>query len=207
MDLLIEAELKRALAAPGCPICRVGEEAMSRYLRFVLHESVNDSATRSRLAAAWGFCRRHAWHFLRLEWQSVRDGLGTAIISEALLKTAAEILAEHTSVERTVKGLTPTGKCPACELQTRHEAYALTVALACLGEEAWRERFRRSDGLCLPHLRAALDRREADEPVRWIVRDHQARLRRLVADLEAYIRLPDRSTPEPTEVKKEEAHG
>lgn len=206
MDLLVEAELKQALAASGCPICRVGEEAVRRYLRFVLHESVNDPATRSRLASAWGFCRRHGWHFLRLEWLIMRDGLSTANIAEALLQTAEEALddylsaqaagisgkkAERASVGKLVKGLTPTGECPACDLQSRHEAYALTVALACLREEAWRERFSRSDGFCLRHFREALTRGEAPDSIRWIVEDHRRRLRQLVADLEEYIRKHD----------------
>ena len=60
MDVLVEVELKDALALPGCALCRIGEDAARRYLRFLLHESVNDVAVRARLIAAWGFCRRHA---------------------------------------------------------------------------------------------------------------------------------------------------
>ncbi len=65
MDLLVKIALERAVAERGCPICRVGDEAARRYLRFVLHELVNDLATRERLTSTWGFCHRHAWHFLR----------------------------------------------------------------------------------------------------------------------------------------------
>ncbi len=205
-DLLVEAELKRALAAPGCAVCRMGEEAVRRYLRFVLHESVNDPATRDRLAAAWGFCRRHAWHFLRLESETMRDGLGTANIVEALLRTAEELLGAHALVgsgklrkkraaraglEELLRGLTPTGGCPACDLQGGHEAYSLAVALACLEADAWRERFARSDGFCLSHLRDALSKSEASDRIRWVLEDHRHRLRRLLADLEEYIRKHD----------------
>lgn len=206
MDLLVEAELKRALGARGCSICRVGEEAARRYLRFTLHESVNDPATRARLAAAWGFCRRHAWHFLRWEEVTMRDGLGTAILAEALLRTAKELLEAHTRVpsvegrrkkgaqaalEKLVRDLTPAGECPACHVQGQHEAYALTVALAGLEGEAWRERLAASDGLCLAHLRHALTSGTAPDRLRWLVEDHRRRSHELLADLEAYIRKHD----------------
>lgn len=205
MDLLVEAELKRALQAAGCPLCRVGQEAAYRYLRFVLHESVNDPATRSRLAEAWGFCRRHAWHFLRLEWATMRDGLSTANIAEGLVKAAEEILDAYLSdpsavrrkrvararVEKLVRALTAAGECPACMLQGQHEAYALTVLLRVLEEEAWRERFGVSDGFCLLHLRRALTAGEVPIGIRWIVEDQRRRLHALLADLEEYIRKHD----------------
>jgi hypothetical protein len=205
MDLLVEAELKRALAAPGCPLCRVGEEAVHRYLRFVLHEGVNDLATRSRLAEAWGFCRRHAWHFLRLEWATMRDGLGTANIVEALLTTLKEALhsylsagpgsgrkrAERLKVEQFVRALTPTSECPACRIQADHDDYSLSVLLSVSADEEWRERVERSDGLCLPHLRQALVTGEAADRIRWLVEDHRRRVQALLADLEEYIRKHD----------------
>lgn len=206
MDLLVEAELKHALAAAGCPLCRTGEEAVQRYLRFILHESVNDPATRSRLARAWGFCRRHAWHFLGLEWTTKRDGLSTANLSEAFIQSVEEILDAYlrdptpeaggkrkvrAKAEKVVRALTPSGQCPACELQARHEAYALTVLLRALEQPAWRERFSRSDGFCLVHLRSALNREDACPHARWIVEDHRRRFRDLLRDLEEYMRKHD----------------
>ncbi len=43
----------------------------------ILHEYVNDWSTRTRLADSWGFCRRHAWSFLSLEWGRFRDGMNS----------------------------------------------------------------------------------------------------------------------------------
>ncbi|MBI4589916.1 MAG: hypothetical protein HY725_13860 [Candidatus Rokubacteria bacterium] len=206
MDLLVQAELKQALGASGCPICRVGEEAASRYLRFVLHESVNDPATRRRLASSWGFCRRHGWYFLRLECVTMRDGLGTAILAEGLLKMAEQVLDGHLAgppggvrkqraararLEKLVRSLTPRGQCPPCVVQAEHEAYALAVLGTVLQVEAWRERFALSDGFCLRHLRDALATEKIPDRLRWIVEDHHRRLRRLLADLEEYIRKHD----------------
>ncbi len=205
MDLLVEAALKRAVMAPGCPICRVGEEAVQHYLRFVLHESVNDLATRSLLSAAWGFCRRHAWHFLRFEWETFKDGTGTATIAEGLIETAEHLLdrylasagsnsrstlkrKEWAEIRRLLRELTPSGPCPACDIQSQHEAYAITVLLDLLSEPAWREQFSDSDGLCLAHLRLALDQQGQVESVRWLIEDQRRRLKELKADLGEYLR-------------------
>ena len=205
MDLLVEAALKRAVMAPGCPICRVGEEAVQHYLRFVLHESVNDLATRSLVGAAWGFCRGHAWHFLRFEWETFKDGTGTATIAEGLIETAEHLLdrylasagsnsrstlkqKERGEIRRLLRKLTPTGPCPACDIQKQREAYALTVLQAVLSDPEWRERFSDSDGLCLAHLRLALDQQGRAESVRWLIEDQSRRLKELKAHLGEYLR-------------------
>src|SRR5438132_13073432 len=108
IDALLESELKDALAAAGCAVCRIGEQAAVRYLRAVLHESVNDLATRRRLLAAWGFCLRHAWYFLRLEGAAMRDGLSTAILAEGLLEALQlaldGVLATTPARTRTARG-------------------------------------------------------------------------------------------------------
>ncbi len=206
MDLLVEAALKRALAAPGCPICRMGEEVARRYLRFVLHESVNDPATRSRLASAWGFCRRHAWHFLRLEGMTMRDGMSTANLAEGLLEAAEETLRDRPAGagpspslkrrarqkrERFLRALTPTGPCPACDLQTKQEGYSLMVLLRVLSEDTWRGRVAKSEGLCLPHLREALDQGEPEAPLRWLLEDFRRRVAELREQIEEYLRKHD----------------
>ena len=53
--------LREALAAPGCAFCRLVASAVDRYLRALLHESVNDPEVRERLRASRGFCREHSW--------------------------------------------------------------------------------------------------------------------------------------------------
>jgi hypothetical protein len=129
MDLLVEAELKQALSRPGCPLCRVGEQSVERYLRGVLHEGAMDAATVARLERARGFCRRHAWQFLGLQWQAMHGWLGTATITEGLAEGAEQLLGAYleTTASRSerrgvargaldglARALGPTEPCPAC---------------------------------------------------------------------------------------------
>jgi hypothetical protein len=206
MDLLVEAALRRAAGSLGCLLCRVGEEAAIRYLRTVLGEGVNDGATQCRLHQSWGFCRRHAWQFLGLEWGAMNDSLGTATIAEGLVEAAGDLLDTHlasgdgerrkkavvrTAVQNLVWALTPAEPCPACRVQAEQEDYALTVLVHVLDDLGWRERFAASPGLCLPHLRVALASSDATERADWIVADSRRRLRELQLDLEEYGRKHD----------------
>lgn len=206
MDLLIEAALRRAAASSGCLLCRVGEEAAVRYLRTVLGEGVNDGAIQCRLHQSWGFCRRHAWQFLGLEWDVVNDSLGTATLAEGLVEAAANLLDSHlangngerrkkaaarTAIQNLARALTPVEPCPACRVQTEQEDYALTVLVHVLDDPGWRERFEASPGLCLPHLRVALATSDATARADWLVADSRRRLRELQLDLEEYGRKHD----------------
>jgi hypothetical protein len=206
MDLLVEASLRRALERPGCVLCRVGEEAAERYLQSVLAEGTNDPATQARLDQSWGFCRRHAWHFLGLEWERMQDSLGAATLNEALIEAAEDLLktyleaqalygqrrrAANAALDALSRALTPAGPCQACHIQAEHEGYAATVLVRMLGDLGWRERVAASDGFCLHHLCRALAAEEAAENVRWVLEDQRRRLHEIRVDLEEYGRKHD----------------
>jgi hypothetical protein len=207
MDALVEIELKEAFPRSGCALCRIGEDAVRRYLRFFLHEQVNDAASRLRLIAARGFCRRHAWHFVRFEARTLDDALSTAVVSEGLIESFRSLLAAAPAAagarrmrrqnQRRLQGLTealtPTAECPACDEQRRAEDYAGSVLLAILEDPAWRERVMQSDGVCLRHLGAVIAGAEvkAIDTVDWLVADYVRRFHALLGELTEYMRKHD----------------
>src|SRR6266700_1902582 len=93
-------QLREALEAPGCAVCRLAEEAVEASQRTLLYENVNDPGVRELLARSGGYCRQHAWQLVRR-----RDLLGTAIVYRDL-------------VRRFMEGLGPSPaaleRCPAC---------------------------------------------------------------------------------------------
>lgn len=206
MDLLVEAELRRAASRPGCVLCRVGEDAALRYIRTVLHEGATDAATLSRLDRSWGFCRRHAWQLLGHEWGAMGDSLGTATVSEGLVDAATHLLdtclasrselrrrrgRAHAALEGLTRALAPAQPCPTCQAQGDHEEYAARVLVHSLDDPKWRQQFAASAGLCLSHLRAALAAVDDGERVEWLIEDARRRLRELLLDLEEYGRKHD----------------
>jgi len=225
MDILTTARLKEALRSRGCPICRIGEETGRRYLSSILHEFVNDLTFRLKLAESWGFCRSHAWGFLSLEQARYHgDGMSTANLGQwqvgrvlELLRQAEGLPARRQRVRWLGKGrdletslrprLAPTGECPACVSQRRSEEYALGVLLEHLGEEGEVTRlFRGSSGLCLPHLRAALEARDHEAGLTTLLDTQRRRLEELYGELEEYLRKHDYRFAHEPYGSEEDAH-
>lgn len=212
------ANLKHAMRQPGCPLCRLQREAEARYLENLLWENVNDPATREQWAAGLGFCSRHAWQLQRLEARRYGDGLGNAILYEDLLQRiipVLETLARPSAVDppslhrrlgrflshlphrgrarHEIPGLRGYQRCRVCRLgEETAQAYAEWL-IEGLAEADVCERYKTSDGLCLPHLRMALScaRGRAPQTFAWLARDAARRLQRLLGDLREYIRKHD----------------
>lgn len=136
----------------------------------------------------------------------MRDGMSTANLAEGLLEAAEEALRDglaragqgpsskrraRQKRERFLRALTPTGPCPVCDLQTKQEGYSLMVLLRVLFEDTWRGRVAKSEGLCLPHLREALDQGEPEAPLRWLLEDFRRRVGELREQIEEYLRKHD----------------
>lgn len=51
--------LMEVLSRPGCPVCRLADQAEHRFLEVLFYEHTNDGEVRARLREAGGFCRRH----------------------------------------------------------------------------------------------------------------------------------------------------
>ena len=69
-------DLEHALSSEGCPICRVTQAGVARFLDALLYESVNDPDTRRRATQSLGFCNSHAWQLRSRHGSS----LGTALL-------------------------------------------------------------------------------------------------------------------------------
>ena len=157
-------EVRDALQAEGCAVCRLTLGAVDRYIATLAYEGVSDRGFRDRLRAAGGFCASHAYRWLR-DSHSV---LGTALIYRDLLTTARRELADERprgnllsrwrqpSREDTTAA---TGtNCPVCQTERAAEARFLSALRAILSDADGVEALERSDGLCLPHTRAMLAR-------------------------------------------------
>jgi hypothetical protein len=215
VDTLTAQALKRALASPGCPLCRIARTIETRQLERLLWENVNDVDTRVRLAESLGFCARHAWQFLRLHLDERSDALGKSIVFEDLIERVRRAMAglgenvcnqapgtdrwsrlrrrlgphaAQPAGQKRRQALTPVRGCPTCEmgsLVTEHHALVLVTALA---SAEWQQLYAASDGLCLPHLRLLLHATAADPGLAYLLDETGARLARLQADLAEFSR-------------------
>jgi hypothetical protein len=174
-------DLREELVRPGCAVCRLVAHAVDRYLRGLLHESVNDPGLRERLRASQGFCPEHAWQL-----QRAGDPLAVSILWRDLLSGALDSV----NGPGTEKGRRRSAICPACEIAAEAERRYLETLVDHLASGSLRDEYERSPGLCLPHLRKAL--RQASAGVRALLLESEAaKLSRLNHELAEIIRKND----------------
>lgn len=170
-------DLLAAFKHEGCPVCRVAESALESYLEHLAYECVNDESTRERLRDSNGFCLEHS-----RKWLSQPRLLGTAIIyrdiTENVITKLHKIRRDHAvstpplsdfqesiGIAQSPDPLAPTGECPACDTLATAENLLVSSLIDSMFDWDFEDAYSRSDGLCLPHLRAAL-LAEPDGPTR-----------------------------------------
>lgn len=202
--------LREALAQPDCPLCRLRVKTARQYLDSLLWESVNDEGLRRQIRRAHGFCREHAAMLAR-----PGSSLGVAIVSNDVLRHLLQALADASydalpplSLRRVREGLSAAepasstavlveqlaaeAPCPACRQADEREILYLDALLEHLpADDGFREQFRASDGLCLPHLRRALARVRARPTFQALVDGQRHIWQRLAGELEEQIRKSD----------------
>jgi hypothetical protein len=200
--------LIEACREPGCPVCRLEQRYVERYLDNEFYENVNNPDFRNILRLSMGFCREHAWLAVN---ERLGDALGFAIIYRDVIEATLERLdkgvpppsrrwagwlkrvPEQVSamVYKAVFSLTPQKRCPAC--QKRDEMVSIMVS--SLAEElrttGMEEALRASDGLCLPHLRLALKEVRDASGCKKLIAIQREKLEALHGDLIELIRNND----------------
>ncbi len=183
-------ELLDALAAGGCPLCRLGRRAAGRYIDTLNYEGVNDPGLRRALRDAQGLCQRHAW-----EWTRLRGSpLGVAIVYRNLVKDLAEVVEERAAGRggrRSVAArLAPAGRCPACLAEDEAvQRYGRTL-LAWLDRQELAAAYASAGGLCLSHLRKLLTLAD-DAQARTVLAWQERIYRELIGQLDEFIRKHD----------------
>jgi Family of unknown function (DUF6062) len=206
-------ELLDACKESGCPLCRLGRRSARRHLAGVIYDGVNDVPLRAALRDSYGYCHDHAW---MLPTSGESAPLGIAIIHRDILNTLDQRLAAEkynkqrgSSLRSFVTGALRASfaapyperaravpaslPCPACRQREEAEQLTLASLLEALdGEDlTMRNALESSDGLCLPHLRQALDASRTQQTFAALVSLTQRQLAELIQDLDEFIRKSD----------------
>lgn len=152
-------EMREALQAGGCPICRLGRQASDSYLNALIHEGVTDPALRQDLRDARGLCHRHAWRLAHRRGST----LGVAIVYHDVINTLARTLEEgggsagrRGGRQALARSLGPSARCPACKLEEEAVPRAAKTLLAYQEDPDIAAAFVPAGGLCLPHFQLTL---------------------------------------------------
>jgi len=194
----------------GCPVCRVEQHSVERYLDNQFYENVNSPDWRDRLRASLGFCHDHAWLAVN---QRLGDALGFTIIYRDVVNNVINQLTDgggpaHPSrhwtsllrrvpeqarklIEKMLSAITPRKRCPVCEHRDEAIRAALSVLVEELGKPEMNDALQASDGLCLPHLRLALEHVKDSSAGEKLLTIHRKKLENLRAELAEFIRKND----------------
>jgi len=194
--------LSDALKEKGCPICFLLKKNTNKSMDAFLYEQVNDPGIRKVIRDSFGFCNRHAWQL-----RNIGDGLGLSIIYEDLVGTILGQIRERNKsrggqknflakLELVKDNRKSDGKktkfaCLFCKRETDVEKRYSEVLIKSFYEPEIFNFFKKSEGLCLPHLLTLLegctDRKTIDE----IIGIESEKLEVLVQDLKEFQRKHD----------------
>lgn len=203
-------KLSEACRAPGCPVCRLEQQSVERYLDSHFYEDVNSPAWRERLRLSLGFCHEHAW--LGVD-RRLGDALGFAIIYHDLLNTVVTQLSAEASpvkssrrwtsllrpipeqaralIEKMLFAITPSKRCPVCEHRDETLRAVLSTLVKELKTPEFTEALQASEGLCLPHLRLVLEHIKDRSTCEKLLTIHREKLDSLRDELAEFVRKND----------------
>jgi hypothetical protein len=197
-------EFINACAQPGCPLCRLAEGVVDRYIDSILHENVTDQHVRADFRAALGYCHEHAHVLLtrtgaalgsallyRTTLRLIENELDRAAYTPGFSLRRAAQASEATAA--TVTSLSPRRVCPACAQRDQFETLTLQAAIKALDQNDadLRAALERSTGLCLPHLRRALELIRSRTAFDLLMGHARTVVAGLGRDLDEYIRKRD----------------
>ena len=206
----IAYNLSEACRAPGCPVCRLEQQGIERYLVNKFYENVNSPAWRDSLRASLGFCNEHASLAVH---KRLGDALGFSIIYRDIVNSVVNQLNQHNRptstsrrrtsllrqipeqarnmIEKMLTALTPRKRCPVCEHRDETTRRILSVLVEELEKPEMTNALQASDGLCLPHLRLALEHVKESSICETLLTIHREKLESLSAELGEFIRKND----------------
>jgi len=202
--------LLEACAQPGCPVCRLEQQAVERYLDHLFYENVNDGGVRAHLRGSLGFCREHTSLLLDA---GLGDALGMSIIYHDVLGTVLKQLSgfktnqseptflswllrrvppeSAANLERVRQAVSPHQTCLACQQKESMGNMVLYELTGVLQNSELLTAFKKSDGLCLPHLRQACEHVRDGAVLAELLKVEVEKLEKLHTELAEFIRKND----------------
>jgi hypothetical protein len=185
------------------------QRSVERYLDNHFYENVNSPRWRDKLRASLGFCHEHAWLAVN---KRLGDPLGFSMIYRDVVNHILSDLDRgrtaqpsrgfvarvrqvpegmRTLIQNTLSAISPRKHCPACDYRDETTSATISILLDGLKSIEMNDALQASQGLCLPHLRRALEH-VRDATVSDTLLDlHRSKLERLRSELDEFIHKSD----------------
>jgi hypothetical protein len=187
-------DLIEAMALPNCAVCRRVDVAARQYVDSFFYESITTVARRTEIRDARGFCSVHgamvSGHNRMLGVAIIHHDVLTNILRDFGSDASRSRLDPLASRMKTAikNALRPKRECPLCEFERHHERILLETLIHHLDDDAMRNAFENSSGVCTPHVAIAMDMKDLRiEALRSFVEIERRILERLNAQLDDFI--------------------
>jgi len=183
-----QAEQPRASQRSGtCPICAAQSRAIFDFFAQWQYTLGREELAQRAFIVTHGFCPAHTWQFQQIAGP---EGMseGYAPLIETLVTELRRVLEESPEqAAAQVEALLPsTETCAACRVLQETETEQIRHLLMQLATPKGRQRYFRSEGLCLPHLRAALAVAPDSEVGPFLVQEQVRHLEEISEDMRTY---------------------
>ena len=151
-------ELREALEAGGCPICRLRDQASDSYLHALIYEGVTDPPLREELRNARGTLPPACLAAGQPAWQ--RPGVSHHLPGRhqhpGENPRGTNSLTGASTARAWPSAWVRARECPACRLEQIALPRTIKTLLTYLEDPDIRAGYGAAGGLCLPHFQAAL---------------------------------------------------
>jgi uncharacterized protein DUF6062 len=189
-----------ACTQEGCPLCRLTQESIARYLDSWKYELFTDVDVRKELQRTQGFCNQHTWQLVHMGAtlplaQAYRDIITD--ITEQLQKDPGEGTPAASGLLRRLfenNNRREPEKCPACRRKEEAEVHYIHTLRKALPDPDFYRELEASNGLCLHHFYLSCELKMSDTPGEWLSLLRKAQLaclQRLDQQLQELIRKHD----------------
>jgi hypothetical protein len=182
-------ELRLACHKQGCPICTLVQQGGALYIEGMFSENMLDPGVRQKLVGSLGFCYEHTWQSITLK---LSDALGHAILYQDLVRDVMKTIMGNEKItgSQMANALRSATTCPACLIEESTLERIIDSLTSALRDKEFIAEFKRSSGLCIPHLRRLLPSLDTDRQA--VVLCHQITcLEGLNSELAEFIRKSD----------------
>lgn len=187
-DRVAQMDTARLLRTKTCPVCAAQSAALFDFFVHWQGTLIRDQQAQREFAETRGFCPLHTWQF-----QHIAAPLGISegyapLIDTATVELRQVLKRSPIDAAKSIGALLPSVKsCAACRVLHDAEAAALAKLFLQVVTPEGHELYAHSQGLCLPHLRAALMASPPEPVVEFFLREQIRRLEEISEDMRGFV--------------------
>ncbi|HEX4000997.1 MAG TPA: DUF6062 family protein [Pirellulales bacterium] len=174
-------------AVHGCTVCDHLAKSLFDFFRHFQYQLATEESTQRLFAEDLGFCPLHTWQLATL---SSTLGLSAGLprlMQRLAAELAAAALEPEVSAIRVARLVARTASCRACCFVREAEKQYIARMADLLAQPEYRDRFRRSEGVCLRHLGVLVAVLPNQESSRFLLAQSAARFQEAAEDMLSYV--------------------